>query len=138
LSAKYNDLPAELQEYVFDWSDLEITAGKNMQAIAMGYGGMYNSDNPANMRCESVAAGSYLLQKFIADRRINAGDELTINYSGRRGAARSEGNRWFEGRGVTPIFSTLAAGQDSGPRDAVRSSTAASHKCDGRLDTAPD
>ncbi|MDB6106648.1 MAG: hypothetical protein JWO52_6647 [Gammaproteobacteria bacterium] len=32
----YDDLPAEPQEYVFDWSDLDSSAGKNMQAIAMG------------------------------------------------------------------------------------------------------
>jgi hypothetical protein len=111
----YNDLPAELQEYVFDWSDLHSSAGKNMQAIAMGYGGMYNCDNPANMRYESVTEGAHLLQRFVADRQIKAGDELTINYSGARGAAFSEGNRWFEGRDIVPICSTLEGGRSFGP-----------------------
>jgi hypothetical protein len=113
----YDDLPAELQEYVFDWSDLDSSAGKNMQAIAMGYGGMYNGDNPANMRYEPVTEGAQLLQRFVADRQIKAGDELTINYSGKRGAAFSEGNRWFEKRGIVPIFSKQQGSQDSGPRD---------------------
>jgi hypothetical protein len=66
---------------------LDSTAGKNMQAIAMGYGGMYNCDNPANMRYESVTEGARLMQKFVADREIKAGDELTINYSGKSGAS---------------------------------------------------
>lgn len=81
----YDDLPAELQEYVFDWSDLDDSVGKNMQAIAMGYGGMYNCDNPSNMRYESVTEGAQRLQRFIAYRPIKPGDELTINYSGKRG-----------------------------------------------------
>jgi uncharacterized protein len=101
----YDDLPSELQEYVFDWSDLDRSAGKNMHAIAMGYGGMYNGDSPANMRYEAMTAGAQRLQKFIADRPIKAGDELTINYSGKQGAALSEGNRWFDARGIVPIFS---------------------------------
>jgi hypothetical protein len=99
----YDDLPTELQEYVFDWSDLDSSAGKDMQGIAMGYGGMYNSDNRANMRYESMTEGAQLLQRFVAQRQIKAGDELTINYSGKHGAAVSEGNRWFERRGIMPI-----------------------------------
>lgn len=66
----YNDLPAELQEYIFEWSDLDRTAGNNMQAIAMGYGGMYNCDNPANMRYESVTEGARLMRRFVAGREI--------------------------------------------------------------------
>jgi hypothetical protein len=75
-----------------------------MQAIAMGYGGMYNGDNPANMRYQSVAEGDRLLQIFMADRQIKVDEELTINYSGKRGAARSEGNRWFELSDMMQIF----------------------------------
>jgi hypothetical protein len=83
---------------------LDKSAGKNMQAIAMGYGGMYNGDNPANMRYESVTEGPRLLQRFIADRGIQAGEELTVNYSGKHGASSSDGNRWFENRGIVPIL----------------------------------
>ena len=101
----YEDLPAQLQEYVFDWGDLDGSAGKNMQAVALGYGGMYNGDNPANMRYEPVTDGTQLLQRFVADRQINAGEELTINYSGKCGAARSGGNRWFEGQSMVPVCS---------------------------------
>jgi hypothetical protein len=68
----YKDLPPELQEYIFDWSDLDSTASNNMQAIAMGYGGMYNCDNPANMRYQSVTEGARLMQKFVADREIQS------------------------------------------------------------------
>jgi hypothetical protein len=112
----YNDLPAELQEYIFDWSDLDRTAGNNMQAIAMGYGGMYNCDNPANMRYESVTEEARLMQRFVADREIKAGDELTINYSGKSGASFSEGDRWFKGRASVPIFSPPES-LGSGPCD---------------------
>jgi hypothetical protein len=100
----YDLLPKELQDYVFDWSDLDVNAPKDMQAIAMGYGGMYNGDNPANLRYEAVIEGVQLLQQFVAVRNINAGEELTVNYSGKRGAAVSQGNRWFEGRGIVPIL----------------------------------
>ncbi len=98
-------LPKELQEYVFEWSDLDIKAQKEMQALAIGYGGMYNGDNPANMRYEAVVEGAQLLQRFAAVRNINAGEELTVHYSGKCGAAVSEGNRWFEARGIVPILS---------------------------------
>jgi hypothetical protein len=108
----YSDLPVELQDYVFGWSDWDKSAGENMQALAMGYGGMYNSDNPANMRYELVTEGTQQLQRFIAARPIRAGEELTINYSGKRGAAVSEGNRWFDGHGIVPIFSAQTGDSD--------------------------
>jgi len=100
----YDELPPELQNYVFNWSDLDTRAVPHMHAIAMGYGGMYNCDNPANMRYEPVTGGAQLLQRFVAEREIRAGDELTINYSGSQGAAASDGNWWFEGSGVVPIL----------------------------------
>jgi hypothetical protein len=100
----YKEMPKEVQEYVFDWSDLDAAAGKDMQAIAMGCGGMYNCDNPANMRYEAMIDGAQKLQRFVAVRQISAGEELTINYSGKHGAAVSEGNRWFEGRTTVPIL----------------------------------
>jgi len=35
------------------------------------------------------------LLKFVAVRRIAKGEELTVNYSGYRGAAESAHNDWF-------------------------------------------
>ena len=64
----HNLLPEELQEYVFDWSDLDVNAPKDMQAIAMGYGGMYKGDNPANMRYEAVIEGAQLLRSIVRPR----------------------------------------------------------------------
>ena len=52
-----------------------------------------------------MTEGARLMQKFVADREIKAGDELTINYSGKSGASFSEGDRWFKGRAAVPIFS---------------------------------
>jgi hypothetical protein len=107
----HRGLPKEMQDHVFDWSDLDGTAGNNMQALGLGYGGMYNGDNPANMRYKAVINGAQPLMRFVAVRHIIAGEELTVNYSGKSGAAVSEGNRWFDERGIEPIRARAAVPQ---------------------------
>jgi hypothetical protein len=71
-------LPGEFQDRVFHW---EFRAdGKGTSALALGYGSLYNHDNPANMRFEVDRPA--LLIRFIAVRDTTRDEELTINYSG--------------------------------------------------------
>jgi SET domain-containing protein len=84
----------EINLLLFNWSRL-VTGKSGLQsAIALGYGSLYNGDNPANMRYEANAEKYEL--RFIAARDIELGEELTINYSGERGSSFSQNNSWFE------------------------------------------
>jgi len=88
----FNALPAELQTLVYGWHLL--AREPRTHAVALGYGSLYNSANPANMRFEADAAAAAL--RFIADRDILQDEELTINYSSWGGAAQSTTNDWFK------------------------------------------
>jgi hypothetical protein len=101
----FTDLPRALQESVFNWTVLAQLTEPNLVAIALGYGGLYNGDNPANLRYEAVTGESEPLMRFIADRRIAKDEELTVNYSARGGGTRSDDNGWYENLGITPILS---------------------------------
>jgi hypothetical protein len=82
--------------YVFN---MEKLSNKSGDALALGYGSLYNSANPANMRYEYVDAPRPLL-KFVAVRDITKGQELSVNYSGENGSHESVGNPWFEEKGI--------------------------------------
>jgi hypothetical protein len=97
LRGPWDSLPAALKDKVFDWEDLTGQGGG--QALALGYGSLYNGGNPANMRYEAVPEARSFIQ-FIADRTISAGEELTVNYSGSKGAAQSANDWWFDRRGI--------------------------------------
>lgn len=101
----YDDLPRELQERVFNWSVLARAAESDMVAIALGYGGLYNCDNPANMRYEAVTGESEHLMRFVAVRAIGVNEELTVNYSSFGGGAESDRNGWFDRLGIERILS---------------------------------
>lgn len=92
IKCDFEDLPALLTTYVFDW---ETLAGVNgAHAVGLGYASMYNHANPANLRYEADARESLL--RFYAVRPIEAGEELTINYNAEGGAPVSTDNNWFE------------------------------------------
>lgn len=80
----------EFQVLLFHWDHLANVPGT--RALALGYGSLYNSANPANMRYEADA--SQQTMRFIADRDIQANEELTINYDS-DGGARWEDHNWF-------------------------------------------
>lgn len=95
----FDDLPAELQQTVFCWGRLART--DESFAVALGYGGMYNHANPANLRYEAVPDCDGI--RFTAARAIRSGEELTVNYEAEGGGhvCDDEGH-WFETVGVTP------------------------------------
>lgn len=74
-----------------------------VSALALGYGSLYNHDNPANMRYEVDKEALLLL--FIAAKDISPGEELTINYSGESGAAMAEDDWWFGEKKIKPMVS---------------------------------
>lgn len=87
-------LPATLKTMVFGWK-----AESHTFAIALGYGSLYNHDNPASLRREYDMQNQTI--RFLARRDIATGEELSINYDKAEGV--SDGNRWFEDQGIEPI-----------------------------------
>lgn len=74
----FNAPPELLGQRVFNWVVL-ASAPVGNHALALGYGSLYNHNNPANMRYEADAVSQLL--RFIAVREIRVDEELTINYS---------------------------------------------------------
>ncbi len=101
----FSDLPRALQERVFNWTVLSSAAIPNIQAVALGYGGMYNHSNPANMRYEARVDAQTPLLLFVATRSVPAGQELTINYNSQGGVPNWDNNHWFDRLGIDPIES---------------------------------
>ena len=99
LRRAFAKLPREIKTYVFDWSVLAGEPGT--QAIALGFGSMYNHANPANLRYEALREEALL--RFIAVRAIAEGEELTVNYNGHAGAPQWHDDNWFERMKITPI-----------------------------------
>lgn len=99
LRVDYDALPELLKTYVFDWTTL--TGVPRSQGVALGYGSMYNHDNPANLRY--VADARQSVMRYVATRDIEAGEELTINYNGLRGAPEWDDDNWFERVGIDVI-----------------------------------
>ena len=93
-------LPEVIDRLMFDWGVLANRPGTD--ALALGFGSLYNDDNPANMRYEAIPSESVL--RFIAVRDIKADEELTINYSARGGGASWHDDNWFD-REETPVRS---------------------------------
>jgi SET domain-containing protein len=96
LRRPYEALHKELKTVVFHWPVPE--GARATQALALGYGSLYNHSNPSNMRYETDAEASVM--RLIAVRDIGAGEELTINYNADGGAHVSEEEWWFEEKGI--------------------------------------
>jgi SET domain-containing protein len=92
----YEVLHKELKTFVFHWPVPE--GARATQALALGYGSLYNHSNPSNLRYETDVEA--LLMRFIAVRDIGADEELTINYNADGGAHVSEDEWWFEEKGI--------------------------------------
>lgn len=92
----YEVLHKELKTIVFHWPVPEGRAAT--QALALGYGSLYNHANPANLRYETDA--EQLLLRLVAVRDVGPDEELTINYNADGGAHVSEEEWWFEEKGI--------------------------------------
>ena len=92
----YEVLHKELKTVVFHWQVPE--GARATQALALGYGSLYNHSNPSNLRYETD--GEALLMRFVAVREIAADEELTINYNADGGAHVSEDEWWFDEKGI--------------------------------------
>ncbi len=92
-------MPPEVRTLVFDWKVLANMPGCN--ALALGFGSLYNHSNPANMRYQADPSGQNL--HFIAVRDIAAGEELTVNYDAFGGGPEWHNNNWFDRMGINPV-----------------------------------
>lgn len=95
----YDALPELLKTYVFDWATLTGAPGR--QALVLGYGSMYNHDNPANLRYEADAREGVM--RYVAARTIQPNEELTINYNAAGGVPSWDDDNWFERVGIDLI-----------------------------------
>ena len=102
LNSGYANLPPEIKAYVFNWGAL--CGVGNAHALALGYGGLYNHDNPASLRNE--ADPENLSLKFIATRNITSGEELTVNYDNACGTDNKSGSNWFAQLNIQPILAS--------------------------------
>jgi len=94
----YTSVPEEVRKLLFNWGVLAHTTSGH--CLALGYGSMYNHENPANMRYEADV--ELRLLRFVAIRDIAADEELTVNYNAVGGGHVSERDTWFTGQGVEP------------------------------------
>jgi len=101
LEGPYQTFPPELKTLVFNWG--KLTGSGKAQALALGYGSLFNHDNPANLRYSPDPEN--LTMRFYAVREILPGEELTINYNAVGGLAEWHDDNWFERMGIKPIFS---------------------------------
>lgn len=100
LAFPFEQLPLPLQRMVFAWPGADERPCAN--AIALGYGSLYNGANPANLRYERDTEHARI--RFVAIRDIAGGEELTINYSTSDGSPGSEHDGWFTDHGIAPRF----------------------------------
>ena len=99
LRKPYELLHKELKAVVFHWPVPKGAAAA--QALALGYGSLYNHANPSNLRYE--ADGEALVLRLVAARGIEPGEELTINYNADGGAPASGEDWWFEEKGIEQL-----------------------------------
>ena len=93
-------LPEEVKSLLFSWRRLAGTP-QIRHALALGFGSMYNHDNPANMRYEAERYNQVLT--FITVRRVAKDEELTINYNAGGGGPASTNDNWFRRRNIKPL-----------------------------------
>lgn len=89
----------EFRVLLFAWDRLASVPGTD--ALALGYGSLYNSASPANLRYQADPAETALY--FIAERDIREHEEMTINYNAIGGGAEWKDQNWFVRMGVAPI-----------------------------------
>lgn len=99
LRKPYEALHKELKTMVFYWD--QPAGSSSTQALALGYGTLYNHSNPSNLRYETDSDA--LLIRLVAVRDIHPDEELTINYSSEGGGPASDDEWWFEEKGIEVV-----------------------------------
>lgn len=102
------ELPVEIQTFVYAWPSQKERP--NTHAIALGYGSMYNHDNPSNMRFDSDESGPNM--RLTATRDIEIGEEMTINYNAHGGGSVWHNNDWFDHWQIDLIHSDSTVSAD--------------------------
>lgn len=92
-------LPPAIHRILFNWGYLIGKPGP--QAIALGYGSLYNHSNPANLSYRADEPTQTMT--YVAARDIAAHEELTINYNAHGGGAVWDDDAWFERMQITPL-----------------------------------
>lgn len=95
----FAQLPPRLKTMVFNWGNLAKTTPSH--ALALGFGSLYNHDNPANLRYEADAENQAI--RYVAVRGIKQDEELTINYNAGGGSPVSEQDTWFQQHNIVPL-----------------------------------
>ena len=95
----FGELSTELQRAVFAWGPL--TGGGDEYVVSLGYGGIYNHANPANLHYFADAQQRCLL--FAAAVAIPSGAEMTINFNRLDGGVSSDDDSWFRAVGLEPF-----------------------------------
>jgi len=98
VAGNFSALSPELQRAVFPWGAL--TQGPEAHVIALGYGGIYNHANPANLSYAADVDARCLL--FRAATAIPAHTEMTINFNRQDGGIASDDDSWFRAVGIEP------------------------------------
>jgi hypothetical protein len=98
---KLRELPRSLQQRVFDWGVLAST--RRSLCLPLGCGAIYNHGEPSNMKVDAINREEFQGMVFTAVRRIDTGEELTINYNAEGGGHTWPDDNWFERRQVDPV-----------------------------------
>ena len=85
-------LAPRIKTIIFNWGSL--TESEPSNALVLGYGSIYNHDNPANMMYKGVMDNHSI--EYIAARDIKKDEELTVNYNNAGGSHISKEDNWFE------------------------------------------
>ncbi len=101
LEDHFSLIPDCLQEIVYNGSGFKKLSrkaekeGKQVLAIVLGYGSMYNHGNPANVSAKPNPKTRIMEYKSL--RKITKGTELLINYDA-LWTGVSKGNKWIAQR----------------------------------------
>lgn len=87
-----DQLAPRIKTIIFNWGSLTNSAPSN--ALVLGYGSIYNHNNPANMIYKGDMDNHSI--KYIAARDIKKDEELTVNYNNAGGSHISKEDNWFE------------------------------------------
>jgi hypothetical protein len=83
-------------------SSLRTSSGTGSRhGLALGYGSLYNHDNPSNLRYEADHERGLL--RFVAVRAIDQDEELTVNYNAVGGGFASSTDTWFDRMNIEPL-----------------------------------